>query len=156
VADDLHTEQLTQEGAGHRAQRGAGGGLTRAGPLEHRPGVVEAELLHAGEVGVAGPGPGERFVAGEPGEHVGVHRVRGHDLLPLGPLGVVDPHRDRPALGQPVPHPAEELDAVGLEPHTRATPEPETAAGQLLGQVVGRDLDPGDHSFEDGDQRGSV
>jgi hypothetical protein len=156
VADDLHTQQLAQELPRDGPQHGAGRGLPGTGPLEHGPRVVEAELLHAREVGVPRPRPGERLVASQPGEYVGVHGVRGHDLFPLGPFGVVDPHGDRPALGQPVAHPAQELDLVGLEAHARAPPEPEPPAGELLVQVGGRDLDPGNHAFEHGHQRGPV
>ena len=80
-----------EEGRGDRAQRDPGGGLAGAGALEDRPGVVEAVLLHADEVGVAGPRPGERGVAGQAGELR--PRLTGSGAmtrLPLGPLGVAD------------------------------------------------------------------
>ena len=44
----------------------------RAGPLEDRPGVVEPELRHPGQVGVARPGTGQRRVAGAVGDQLGV------------------------------------------------------------------------------------
>ena len=52
---------------------------------------------------MARPGTGERRVAGAVGDQLGVDGVGGHHRLPLRPLGVADPHRDRPALGQAVP-----------------------------------------------------
>ena len=101
VADHLDAERLAEERLRHRAQRHPGRGLAGAGALEHRPRVVEAVLLHAGEVGVAGPRAGQRRVAGLPGEHLGVDRVGGHDRRPLGPLGVAD----RMAIGPPCVRP---------------------------------------------------
>ena len=65
VREHLDAQRLAQE----RPRDGAGGdpgrGLAGAGPLEHRAGVVEAVLEHAGVVGVAGPRPGQRRVAGD-------------------------------------------------------------------------------------------
>jgi hypothetical protein len=52
----------------------------------------------------------------------------GHSVLP-------DPDRERPALGDPVPDAAEELDLVPLEGHPRAAAVAEPAAGQLVGDV---------------------
>ena len=136
VREHLDAVRLAQERLGDRAQGDPRGRLPGAGPLEHGTGVVEAVLLHADEVGVTGAGAGQRRVAGEPGEHLGVDGVGRHDRLPLGPLGVADPHGDRPALRQPVPHPAEELDVVALEGHPRAPAVTEPAAGQLVGERV--------------------
>ena len=77
--------------------------LPGAGPLEDVAGVVEAVLLHADEVGVAGAGLAQRAC----------RRARGgrHLLLPLGPLGVADHDRDRRAQRPAVADAAEELDA---------------------------------------------
>ena len=82
VADHLDAERLAQERLRDRAERHPGGGLAGAGPLEHRPGVVEAVLLHAGEVGVPGARAGQRRVAGLTGQHLGVDRVGGHHRRP--------------------------------------------------------------------------
>ena len=80
------------------------GGLPGRGPLEHRAGVGEAVLLHPDEVGVPGPRPGQRGVAGDllgradvtgGGERVVVDRVRAHDGPPLRPFGVAHPDRHR-------------------------------------------------------------
>ena len=109
--------------------RDPGRGLPGAGPLQDRPGVGVAVLLHAGEVGVAGPGPGQRRVAGQRGERGRVDRVGRHDRLPLGPLAVADPDRDRAAEGQAVPHAAEDLDLVLLERHPRAAAVARAGAG---------------------------
>ena len=90
------------------------------------------------------------------GDQLGVDGIGGHDRLPLRPLGVADPHRDGPALGQAVPDPADHLELVGLERHPRAAPVPELAPGQLGGQLLRGDLHAGDHALEHGDQRGTV
>src|SRR3989442_1124425 len=55
VACDLDPKFL-EEQLGERAGGDASGCLTRAGPLEHVPGLAEVELQASGQVGVAGPG----------------------------------------------------------------------------------------------------
>ncbi|GAB3879620.1 hypothetical protein GCM10029964_032330 [Kibdelosporangium lantanae] len=55
-----------------------------------------------------------------------------------------------------MPHAAEELGVVGLEPHAWAPAEPEPPAGELPGQILGRDLHAGHHALKDGDQGGPV
>ena len=150
VADHLGADGLPQERRRDGAEGDPGGGLAGAGPLEHRPGVVEAVLLHARQVGVAGPRAGERGVPRLPGEDLGVDRVGGHDRRPLGPLGVADLDRDRSALGAAVPDPAGERDLVLLEGHPGAPAVPEPAAGQGGVQVGGLHLDAGREPLEDG------
>ena len=59
VKPEQLTQELPRDGTGRDTCRG----LPCAGPLEHRAGVVEAVLEHAREVGVTGPGPGQRRVA---------------------------------------------------------------------------------------------
>ena len=130
VADHLGAE-LGEEQLGQRAGGDPGGGLPGAGALEHVAGVVEAVLLHADEVGVAGTGLVEGLL-GDAG------RGR-HLLLPLRPLGVVDHDRDRRAQREPVPDPAEELDVVALEAHARAAAEPQAATGELVADLVDGD-----------------
>ena len=66
-----------------------------------------------------------------------VDRVGRHHLLPLGPLGVADLDRDRPALGLAVPDAADERDLVLLELHPGAAAVAEPAPGQRVGDVVG-------------------
>src|SRR5690606_14126554 len=156
VADDLDTQQLPQEGPRHRPQSRPGRGLPRTGTFQHRPGLVEAVLEHAWQIGVAGTRTSQRRVTGQPLQFGGIHRIGGHHLLPLGPLSVVDLDRDRTTLGDPVSDTAEELDAIGLESHPRAPSETEPSSGQLLGHLVRRDLHAGHHAFEDGGEGGAM
>ena len=108
---------LPQERCGDRAQRHARGGLACAGPLQDGAGVVEAVLLHAGEIGVPGRGRVSGALRAWPAKDRGVDLVGGHDRRPLRPLGVADLHRDRAALGAAVTDAAGEGDLVLLEPH---------------------------------------
>ena len=159
VRDDLGTEHGTQELLGDGAEGDPGRGLPGGGPLQHRAGVVEAVLLHAGEVGVTGPGPGQRGVAGQRLQGVGggvVRRVGSHDLLPLRPLGVADLHRERPAHRHPVPDAAEQRDLVLLELHPGAAAVAEPAAGELGGDVGRGHRHTCRQSFEDGNQGGTM
>jgi hypothetical protein len=84
VADQPDADRLLEEGRGDRAERDPGRGLAGAGALQHGPGVVEAVLLHADQVGVAGAGTGERGVAGQAGELGGVDRVGDITVCHLG------------------------------------------------------------------------
>ncbi len=153
---DRDVQRLLEERLRHRAQHHAGRRLPRAGPLQDRPGVVEAVLRHTRQVGVPRTGPGERRVAGPARDQLGVDRVGRHDRLPLRPLGVADPHGHRPALGDTVPDAADHLQLVGLELHPRPAAVAEAATGQLGGQLLGGDLDPGDHALQHGDQGRTV
>ena len=149
VADHLDADRLAEERLRDGAEGDPGRGLPGAGPLQHGAGVVEAVLLHAGEVGVAGPRAGQRGVAGLPGQHVGVDRVGRHDRRPLRPLGVAHLDRDRPALRAAVPDPAGEGDLVLLEGHACAPAVAQPAAGQLHVDVGGLHLDAGRQPLED-------
>ena len=109
-----------------------------------------------GEIGVPGAGPGQRGVARQRGEHVGIHRVGRHHLGPLGPLGVADLDRDRAAHGAPVPHATDHADLVGLELHPGAAPDAQTAALQLMGDVGRRDRHVSGQPLENTDKGGAV
>lgn len=156
VGDDVDAEHLTEEVTGDGAGRDACRGLPSAGAFEHRAGVVEAVLEHARVVGVAGPGTGQRCVAGAALEFGGVHGVGCHHRLPLGPLGVADLDGDRAAHGLAVADPAEHGHLVGLELHPSTAAVAESAASQLLADVGRGDLDAGHHALDDGDQGGPV
>ena len=137
-------------------ERHPGRGLPGAGPLQDRPGVGVPVLLHPGQVGVAGPGAGQRRVAGQPVQHGRVDRVGRHHGLPLGPLAVGHPDRHRAAEAQSVSDPADDLDLVLLERHPRAPAVAEAAPGQAVRHLGRGHLHPGRHALEDGDERGPV
>src|SRR5581483_3364112 len=79
-----------------------------------------------------------------------------HHGLPLGPLAVADPHRDRTALAQAVPHSAEEGDLILLELHPGAAAVAEPAAGERVRDVFGGRAHAGRQSLDDRDERGTV
>ena len=156
MREHLDAERLPQERPGDGSGGDAGGGLAGAGALEHGAGVVEAVLEHAGVVGVAGPRAGERRVAGdvlELGRVDGSAAITvshfGHSVLPtsiaIGPPSVT-----------PCRTPAEHRDLVLLELHPGAAAVAEPAAGQLPRDLVGGDVDAGDHAFDHGHQRAAV
>ena len=156
MRDDADADGLLEERRGHRAERHPGGGLAGAGPLEHRAGLVEAVLLHADQVGVAGTRTGQRGVAGQPLELVRVDRVGGHHLSPTWATRCCR-SRWRPGRRAcAVPHAAEDRDLVLLERHPRAAAVAEPAARQRVGEVVGGDADAGRHPLEDRHQGGTV
>ncbi len=63
MAEYVHSQRLAAEPAGHLADRDPGRGLPGAGALQHRPGLVVAELLHADQVRVSRSGARERSAA---------------------------------------------------------------------------------------------
>ena len=105
---------------------------------------------------MAGARPGQRGVAGEPGEDLGVDRVGRHDLLPLGPLGVADHDRDRGAEGEAVPHPAEEGDLVLLELHPGAAAVAEPPPREVVRHHLGGDRHTGGQTLQRRDECGAV
>ena len=133
---------------GHRAGGDPGRGLAGRGPLEHVAGVVEVVLLHAGEVGVAGPGRGQGLLGG-----AGVGR---HLLGPLAgravPLAVGDLDGDRRPEGAAVADAGDQGDLVGLEAHAGAPAVAEAAPGQLVGDVLDGELEARGHALEDDDE----
>jgi hypothetical protein len=138
--------EVGQQRLGARAGRHPGRRLPGRGPLEHVPGVVEAVLLHAGEVGVARAGwVSGAFVA--PG--------RRHLLVPLVgalPLAVADDDGDRRAERAPVADAAEQRELVLLEAHARAPPVPEAPAGELGLDLLDRQRQPGRQPLDGDDQ----
>jgi len=113
---------------------------------------MPAVFLHAGQVGVTGARPGERGVARERLELHRVDRVGRHHLLPLGPLGVGDLDRHRPALGAAVAYASDEGHLVLLELHPSAPAVAEATPGEGVGDVGGGHLDMGGQPLEDRDQ----
>src|SRR5699024_11641964 len=97
---------------------------------------------HAGAVGLPGAWAGQQRCARLVLDGLGVDRVRGHDLFPLGPLGVADLDRDGRAHGLTVADAPENADRVGLELHPRAPPVAETTPGELGTDLLARHLDP--------------
>ena len=106
----------------------------------------------------AWPGRGRVSGAARPrsSRRPGGHRVGRHHRVPLGPLGVADADRDRPAERHAVPHAAGDLRLVLLELHPRAPAVPGPAPGQRGGHVRGADLDARGQAFADRDERPPV
>ena len=109
-------ELLRQPAHGHPRSR-----LPRAGPLQHRPRVVETVLDHTGVVGVAGAGHRQ---AGQV--------ARGPAVAPVGPIAVDDAQRDRGARRPAGDDAAQDLHLVPLDLHPPAA----TVAGLPPGQVA--------------------
>ena len=99
---------LVEEAGRDLAEGDPGRGLAGRRPLEHRAGVLVAVLLHADEVGVAGPRTGQRLVARDlllgvdvvgRGIRLVADGLGAHHRRPLRPLAVADAHRDRATPG---------------------------------------------------------
>ena len=156
MAEDLDAEHLAEQAPRHLAERHPRGRLPRAGPLQDGAGVIEAVLLHPGQVRVPRPRPGQRRVPGLAVQLARGHRVGRHDRLPLGPFGVGDPDRQRAAERAAVPDAPGELHLVLLERHPRAAAVTGPPAGQRGGDVLGADPHSGGHALADRDQRAPV
>ena len=156
VRHDPGVEGLVEERGRHRTERHPGRGLAGRRAFQDRPGLVPAVLLHADQVGVTGPRPGQRGVAGQRLELHRVDRVGGHHLLPLRPLGVADDDRHRAAEGLAVPDAAGQRHLVLLELHPGAAAVAEPAPREGVGDVGGGDPDVRGQPLDDRGERGSV
>ena len=131
------------------AGRHPGRRLPGRGPLEHVAGVGEAVLLHAGQVGVAGPGLGQGLL----------RLARGRATSPrshLRPLGVADLDGHRRAERAAVADAAEERQLVLLEAHPGPAAEAEPAPGQLGLDLLDGDRQPGGQALDDDDEGPAV
>ncbi len=152
VAADLDAE-LTQQLPGDRAAGHPHGRFPRAGPVDHRPQVVEPVLLCTHQVCMAGAGERD-FLDAFAGA------LDGHHLGPVRPIamigGIVDTQgngtadRLRKAYARVDVHPVL-LDLSTATP-TVALP----ASGQLFVDHLGRERHPGRHAFNNADQSLSV
>ena len=132
MRDDLDAERLAQQRLGDRADARPGRRSPGRWPA---PGSAGRRCGRTSACRPGRRGPGRGRVSGAlracPASTLRVDRVGRHHRLPLGPLGVADPDRDRAAEGQAVPDAAEDLDLVLLERHPGAPAVAEPAAGQL-------------------------
>src|SRR5690606_17045648 len=115
-------------------ERDASGRLTRRSALQHGTSVIEVVLGHAHEVRVPGARASQRGCACA-GELRGVYRVGRHDGLPLGPFGVGDDERHRPALGASMTHAPRDRDPVLLEGHACSAAVAEATTSEGLADI---------------------
>ena len=62
VTHDAHISRLLQEGTSNCTKCDSGSRFPGTGPFENRADIVEAVLLHAHQIGVAGTRPGKRRI----------------------------------------------------------------------------------------------
>ena len=109
---DLAEERL-RDGAGRYEDRR----VARRGALERVADVVEAELLHTREVGVAGPR--QRHGLCPLSLRLSVRRPWAHPPRPVLVVAVADDERERRAERAPMAEAGEHLDLVRLDLLTR-------------------------------------
>ena len=118
VVRTLHAE-FAQQLERHAADRHPRRRLAGAGALQHVAQILVAVFDAAAQVGVTGPGVGQRLLARLPA------RFRRHDLGPVTVVLVDDHQRDRGSGGAPGPDTRDDLRLVRLDHH--APPAPVTA-----------------------------
>ena len=155
MARDANAEAAEQL-PGQRSGGHAGGGLARAGALEHVADVVVTVLDRAGEIGVARPrardvGPVLR--SGRAFRHLGLDV---HRLLPVHPVAIADQQRDRRAGGDAVADAGEDLGAVAFDLHAAAAAVAALAAAELSVERVDIELEARGHAVHGDDQRLAV
>ena len=148
-------ERLIQELLGHLAQSHTGGGLTGAGALQYRAGVVKTILAHAGQIGVARARAAQRRIAAF-ARQVMVECIGAHDLGPLRPFGVGDFDGHRRAEGQAVAYTGQQTDLVLLELHAGTATISKSTACQCGNDIVRANTHAGRQPFNHGHQCFSV
>jgi hypothetical protein len=148
VTADLHSEFIEQpfgKGSGcHPGRR-----FPRARPLQDVAGIQPIVLEHAGEVGMAGSGPGDPPPAKLTGRG---GRLVSHHVFPVGPVAIGDQHGHRRAQGLARPEAGEPLDPVPLDLHPGAPAIALHSPGELSIDPLGRDGQAGRQALDDGDQ----
>ncbi len=155
VAGDANAEAAEQL-SGQRAGRDAGGGLARAGALEHVADVGVAVLDRAGEVGMARSRPrhvGTILGAGRALRHL---RLDVHRLLPVHPVAIANEQGDGCAGGDAVAHAGEDLGAVAFDLHAPAAAVAALATTELQVERVDIELKARGHAVDRDDERLAV
>ena len=155
MADQLNAKGRQEPGC-NGAQCYACGCFPCTGAFQHRPGLIEAVLLHTGEIRVTGPRPGQGGITRRFLQDSGIHRVGGHDLFPLGPFGVSHLDGYRTALGQTVADSPDNSNLVLFELHPGASAVAEPAARQSRLDGLAGDLHACRHSLNDSDKSRAV
>jgi len=152
---DKRDAELAEEGARHSTEGHPGGRLAGARALEHVAGLVEAVLLHADEVGVAGAGAGQRRAASL-GERLDIHGLGAHHVDPAVPLRVADTQGDRRSHGVTEADAGRDGQLVLFELLPRTTPVAELAALHVGLDALGAHRDAGRQPLENRDEFGAV
>ena len=150
VADDVGAE-LAQQLPGDGTDGDTGRGFACAGPFEHVADVVVAVFHDAGEIGVAGPRPGDDGPIGS-GCVRRLFRLGIHRPLPVFPVLVRDEEGNRGAGGHAVPDTAERLGAIGFNRHASPAAVAALTAAELRRDGVEVDGQAGGNAFEDRDE----
>ncbi len=129
---DLDAE-LVQQHLTHRAARDARYGFPGARALQDVTGVLAVVLERSGEIGVAGPWPGDLAAP----LATGCVGFRSHHILPVLPVAVPHQHGDRGAEGLARAHAGEPFDLVCLDLHARAAAVAAHAPFQLGVDALG-------------------
>ncbi len=144
-----------ERGKERLAQRAAGdtrGGLARRGALEDVANVGLLVLLHADQVGVAGPRQVDlRDCLGVLGQRPGAHAV-----FPVGVVAVAHLQRDGSSQRDPVAHAGGDLGGVALDLHAPAAAVAELAPGEVGVQHVLVEREARGQALDDAGQAGSV
>ena len=138
---------MRQQQLRERSGRDAGGGFACAGSFENVAGIVEAVLLHTGQVGVTGTNAREGLL--------GLARSRIHLLVPLvgtEPLGVQNLDGYGRAKSATMAHAADQRDLVDLEPLPRSAAVTEAPTRQLALDVGRRDRKSSGQALDDHDE----
>ncbi len=144
-------QQLT----GDRSRGNPGGGLPRAGALEHVANVVEIVFEDAGQIGVTRTRAHHRGTigAGRPGRRL---RLDVHRVLPVLPILVANEQRHRRARGLAAAHAGQKLGAIGFDRHAAAASIAALAPAQLERDGIEIDRQAGGQPLEDRDETLSV
>ena len=136
--------ELGQQSAGDRTGGDACRGLAGGGALEDVACIDAIILQHADEIGVAGAWAGHTAAA-----QLARRPLGRHHLFPVGPVAIVDQHRDRRADCLASADAGDPLDAILLDLHAGAAAVALHAAAEVRVDGVGGDRQPGGDALDE-------
>ncbi len=142
--------EFAQQHLGERTAGDTRCGFPGACPLKHIASILKVILEGSREVGVAGPGTGDRLVL------AWVAGFDGEQLFPVLPVTVSQCHGDRRTDGVAVAHTGEHMRGVLLDAHATAAAVAPLPAPELMVQELAVKWNSRGQPADEGDERLAV
>ena len=140
--------KVPKKNFGHSTRSDARRGFTGAGALQDVSGVDMVELERPRKIGVARAGPGDTAF----GRRIARNFPYRHDFFPVGPIAILNHHRDWAAERLSMTNARQKADLVSLNLHSPAPAIPALPPFQLMVNEFKIKKEVGWKTFYEGDQ----